>query len=581
MPDDPRAAWVALIETYGLQPDLRVSAAERPGVWMAGVVGGCAVRLRIDPAPRRTVWLRVCPKGQEKVMMGQVPFRLHPRAELPGWVGPGTGDADFDAVVAVLPEDLEATRLLLDTVTRAATRAVVEVGGWCDGFYVHLGPAATARAADAEQAAELVERCVRACRRLARPVPGVDDLLVLSLDDPAAEVAGTARRRLLEGRREAELLAAVRRHPGADPLPWLQAVEPRDASTMAAWLALAGHSDAAWVDARLVAMWEGGPPRGAEAALVDAALERYAALRAEGAPTERWAPLDALMRGDFAATRAAVVKIAAGDRGPLADWLASLRFPDDGEVAIDVVQPRLQLEVCEALGAAGHPAAAERWLRLTVGVEERVEGSSGARLPAPPARVVAALGGLPTDAAEALLTRWVGHLVPLDDIAVRQLAAFVAPRVGDDPPPAWLETALATWPEPTWRPLLGALTSAPTARAVPALVGLAERLPVLHDEVVRLLTDLGTPAAEPWLLRALKVEDAEARRRVIAALATCGTLGSLPALRELDGFFAEFFAERTVKEAARAAVEAIEARGWPARTGWLSPAEGGGGLSLT
>ncbi|MCA9559151.1 MAG: HEAT repeat domain-containing protein, partial [Myxococcales bacterium] len=132
------------------------------------------------------------------------------------------------------------------------------------------------------------------------------------------------------------------------------------------------------------------------------------------------------------------------------------------------------------------------------------------------------------------------------------------------------------WPEPTWRPLLDALTSAPTARAVPALIGLAERLPALHDAVLRMVTDLGTPAAEPWLLRALRVEDPALRRRVIAALATCGTLGSLPALRELDGFFAE----RTVKEAVRAAVEAIEARGWPARTGWLSPAEGGGGLSL-
>ncbi len=577
MAEDARAAWVALIETYDLQPDLRVSAAERPGLWVQGTVGGCAVRLRLDPAPRPGVWLRVCPKGEENVVMGRVPFRLHPRVELPGWRGPGTGDADFDAVVAVLAVDLEATRMRLDAGTRAAARAVVEIGGWCDGAYVHLAPTATAAAVDAEQAAELVERCVRACRRLARPAPGVDDLLVLALRDEAGEVAGAARRRLLEWKKEAELLAAVRRHPGADPLPWLQAVEPRDASTMAAWLALAGHSDAAWVDARLAAMWEAGPPRGAEAALVDAALERYAALRAEGAPNARWATLDRLLRGDVAATRAAAAKVAGGDRGPLADWLASLRFPDDGVEDIDVGQPRLQLEVCEALSAAGHPAAPARWLRLTVGVEERLEGSSGARLPAPPARVVAALGRLPTEAAEALLARWAANLVPLDDVAVRQLTAFVAPRLGDDPPPTWLQRALDAWPAPTWRPLLDALTAGPPTRAVPALVGLAERLPELHDAVTRVLTDLGTPTAEPWLLRALKVEDVEARRRVIAALATCGTLGSLPALRELDGFFAE----RTVKEAARAAVEAIEARGWPARTGWLSPAEGGGGLSLS
>lgn len=577
MLEDPRAPWVALIDTYDLQPDLRLGAGERPGAWFSGAVGGCAVRLRVDPAPRPAVWVRVCPKGEENVVMGRVPFRLHPRAELPGWRGPGTGDADFDAVVAVLPEDLEATRLRLDGATRAAAKTVIEAGGWCDGPYVHLGPAATAAAADAEQAAELVERCVRACRRLKRPAPGVDDLLVLALRDTADEVAGVARQRLLEGRREAELLGAVRRHPGADPLPWLKAVEPRDASTMTAWLALAGHSDAAWVDARLTAMWESGPPRGTEGALVDAVLERYAALRAEGAPPERWAPLDALLRGDVAATRATAVKVVGGDRGPLADWLASLRFPDDGVEDIDVGQPRLQLEVCEALSAAGHPAAAQRWLRLTVGVEERLDASSAARLPAPASRVVAALGRLPVDAAEALLARWVANLVSLDDVAVRQLTDFVAPRLGDEPPPAWRATALATWPETTWRPLLDALTAGPPSRAVPALVGLAERLPELVHDVVRVLTHLGTPAAEPWLLRALKVEDLEPRRRVIAALATCGTLGSLPALRELDGFFAD----RVIKEAVRGAVEAIEARGWPARTGWLSPAEGGGGLSLS
>jgi HEAT repeat protein len=458
-------------------------------------------------------------------------FRVVARRHLPGFEGRVlTGDAAFDAVCSVYTES-PFLLACLRAPMRARVQQLIVAGGWlADGSLglpaVVLADLTPSEAVDAGQQLEAMAGRLYDLN--------AHEALTRCAHDEAEGVRAAAavwvRQRVRDGRLPVNtLVEALQHHPPADPLGWLLGLKP-PADQSAAWLegleVFAGAEGTPQLDQTLVKIARRGPKDQAHSART--LVVRHALARLTRDPEAQVAAVFHGARKDDVLLRLLARYAIRDEVTPVVGWFRRLSFDEPQQLEV----------LCKVLGALGTGADVP-WVAQ---VAQSATGNGQVSLSMAAERALLdlladgyAMGGEPTATIVRLL-RAGGQLA----FAIVQATARLSPL------PAGTAAAL-----------------------------LAGRQSDADEMLAHALIATRDPVATPGLVECLNIESTIIRVLVVEALGAFGSTAALGALQDWTGFFID----GQLRNAAKAAITAIEERNVARGALSLSGVAPGGGLS--